>query len=78
MEMVVVVAAGAVEVEVVEVVAEECHHHDLGEWDMGHPSLHMWTANYTAKVLTSLQETNERPASLLPSGTSTGASTLMQ
>ena len=72
----------AVEVEeaVAEVaeVAEECHHQNPEKQDMKRLSLHMWTANYTAKALTSLQETNERPENSSLSGTSTEASTLTQ
>ena len=41
----------------------------------GRLSLHTWTTNYTAKVLTSLQETSERPESLSLSEISTGVST---
>ena len=52
---------GVVAVEVVEAVAEECHHQDPEEQDMRCLSLHTRTANCTAKALTSLQETNGRP-----------------
>ena len=62
----------------VAVEAGERHHQDPEKQGMKRPSLHMWTANYTTRVLTSLQETNERPENSFPSGTSTGASTLMQ
>ena len=57
-------------------VAEERHHPDLEEQDMGRLSLHTWTTNYMARVLTSSQETNGRPKNLLPNGTSIGASIL--
>ena len=40
-------------VEAVEVV-EERHHPGLEEQDMERLSLHMWTTNYTARVLTSV------------------------
>ena len=77
---VVAVVAEAVEeaVVVAEAVAVERHHRDLGERDRERLSLHMWTTNYTAKGLTSLQGTSRRPENLLPSGTSTGASTSTQ
>ena len=42
-------------------VAEERHHPDLEEQDMGRLSLHTWITNYMARVLTSLQGTSERP-----------------
>ena len=68
-----VVAVKAVEVEVVAEVVEERHHQDPEEQDIGCLSLHTWTASCMARVLTSLQGTNERPENLSPSGTSTGA-----
>ena len=42
-------------------VAEERHHPDPEERDMERLSLHTWTTNYMARVLTSLQGTSERP-----------------
>ena len=75
---VVVVETVAVEAEVVAEVAEERHHQGLEEQDMERLFLHMWTANYTARAMTSLQETNGRPENLSLSGTSTGALTSMQ
>ena len=53
-----VAAEEAVEaVEVVEavVVVKERRHLDPEEQDTGRLSLHMWTTNYMAKVLTSSQ-----------------------
>ena len=69
-----VVVEAEVEAEAVG-VAEERHHLDPEEQDMERLSLPMWTTNSTAKALTSLQETSERPENLLPSGISTGVST---
>ena len=66
----------AVAVAAVAEVAEERHHQDPEEQDMECISLHTWTAKYTARALTSLQEINGRPENLSPSGTSTGVSTL--
>ena len=64
-------------VEVVE-VAEERHHLDPEEWDRERLSPPMWTTNYTAKALTSLQGISGRPENSLPSGISTGVSTSTQ
>ena len=80
MEVVAVAVAVEAAVEAVEVVevAEECHHLDPEEQDRERLSPHMWTTNYMAKALTSLQGTSRRPENLLPSGTSTGVSTSTQ
>ena len=74
--MEVAVAEAVVEavVEAVEVAGER-HHPDPEEQDMERLFLPMWTTNYTAKALTSLQEISGRPENLLPSGISTGVST---
>ena len=61
-------------VEAVE-VAEERRHPDLEEQDRQCLFLPMWTVNYTARALTSLQEISGGPGSLSLSGTSTGVST---
>ena len=75
---VVEVEAAEVAVEVAGAVAvvEKRHHPYPEERDMKRLSLHMWTTNYMARVLTSLQETSKRPESLSLSGTSIGVSTL--
>ena len=75
---VVVVETVAVEAEAVAEVAEGRHHQGPEEQDMERLFLYMWTANYTARALTSLQETNGRPENLSPSGISTGASISMR
>ena len=72
--VVVAVEAVAVEVEMVE----ERHHQDPEEQGMERLSLHTWTTNHMARVLTSLQETSKRPENSSLSGTSTGVSTLTQ
>ena len=76
----VAVAVKVVAVEVVAVkevaVAEVHHHQDPERQGMVHTSLHTWTANHMAKALTSLLETNKKPKDSLPSGTSSGASTI--
>ena len=73
------VAVAVVVVEaVVEAVEVERRHLDPEEQDMERLSLPMWTTNYTAKALTSLQEISGKPESLLPSGISTGVSTSTQ
>ena len=74
MEMGVVAVKVVMEAE----VAEERHHQDPEGQDMKRLSHHTWITNCTTRVLTSLQETNRRPESLSPSGTSTGASIIVQ
>ena len=74
MEMGVVVVKVVMEAE----VAEKRHHQNPEGQDMECLSPHTWITNCTTRVLTSLQETNRRPESLSPSGTSTGASIIVQ
>ena len=73
-----VAAVAVVEVVGAVEVAEERHHPDLEEQDRERLFPPTWTANYTAKTLTSLQGISGRPGSLLPSGISTGVSTSTQ
>ena len=72
------VAVAVVEAVKAVEVAEERRHPDPEEQDKERLSPPMWTTNYTAKALTSLQGISGRPGSLLPSGISTGVSTSTQ